>query len=260
MAKNSVSDWSTTASNNTDVGNINIAEGTLAANINNAIREMMAQIATLNPKGTTALDADYQAKDANLTSLAGLTLAANKGLYSTAADTVALFDLTAAGRALLDDANAAAQRTTLGLGGLATLDILDEDDFATDSATRPPSQQSTKAYVDAATAKYVSASGNSIVASGLITEAHGLGAQPENVSFYLECVTAEENWSIGDKIWPAQVWASGTGGNTVAVFYADATNVYARFGTPMFATLNKTTGSSIILTRANWEIYLRAEL
>jgi hypothetical protein len=29
--------------------------------------------------------------------------------------------------------------------------VLDEDDFATDSATRPPSQQSTKAYVDGAT-------------------------------------------------------------------------------------------------------------
>jgi hypothetical protein len=57
-----------------------------------------------------------QAADATLTSLSGLTLAADKGLYSTAADTLALFDLTAAGRALLDDANAAAQRVTLGLG------------------------------------------------------------------------------------------------------------------------------------------------
>lgn len=68
--------------------------------------------------------ADVQPVNANLTSLAGLTLAADKGLYSTAADTVALFDLTAAGRALLDDADASAQRTTLGLGGLATLDTV----------------------------------------------------------------------------------------------------------------------------------------
>lgn len=33
---------------------------------------------------------------------------------------------------------------------LPAADVLDEDDFASDSATKPPSQQSTKAYVDAA--------------------------------------------------------------------------------------------------------------
>lgn len=55
-----------------------------------------------------------QGYNANLASLAGLTLAANKGLYSTGASTLALFDLTAAGRALLDDAAAVNQRATLG--------------------------------------------------------------------------------------------------------------------------------------------------
>lgn len=58
----------------------------------------------------------YQTSDATLTSIAALGTAANKGIYTTAADTWAEFDLTAAGRALLDDATAAAQATTLGLG------------------------------------------------------------------------------------------------------------------------------------------------
>lgn len=44
MAKNKVSEWNTTASNNTDVGGINIAEGCAPSGINNAIRELMAQI------------------------------------------------------------------------------------------------------------------------------------------------------------------------------------------------------------------------
>ena len=60
-------------------------------------------------------DIGAQASDAGLTSIAGLTTAANKMLYATASDTYAVADLTAAGRALLDDADAAAQRTTLGL-------------------------------------------------------------------------------------------------------------------------------------------------
>jgi hypothetical protein len=44
MAKNKVSEWSATAANNTDVGGIDIAEGCAPSGINNAIREMMAQI------------------------------------------------------------------------------------------------------------------------------------------------------------------------------------------------------------------------
>jgi len=46
MAKNAVTDWDVTAANNTDVGGINIAENCPAAGINNALREMMKQIAT----------------------------------------------------------------------------------------------------------------------------------------------------------------------------------------------------------------------
>jgi hypothetical protein len=57
---------------------------------------------------------DVQAYDAGLTSIAGLTTSADKMIYTTALDVYAVTDLTAAGRALLDDADAAAQRTTLG--------------------------------------------------------------------------------------------------------------------------------------------------
>lgn len=63
---------------------------------------------------------DVQAYSAGLASIAGLTTAADKGIYTTASNTYAVFDLTAAGRALLDDVDAAAQRTTLGLGTIAT--------------------------------------------------------------------------------------------------------------------------------------------
>lgn len=57
-----------------------------------------------------------QPLDATLTSLAALGTAADKLAYTTALDTWAEAAITAAGRAILDDATASDQRTTLGVG------------------------------------------------------------------------------------------------------------------------------------------------
>ena len=44
MAKTKISEWSTTPSNNTDIDGINIAEGCAPSGINDAIRDLMAQV------------------------------------------------------------------------------------------------------------------------------------------------------------------------------------------------------------------------
>tara|TARA_R110000850_G_scaffold411_5_gene2369 strand:- start:4233 stop:6506 length:2274 start_codon:yes stop_codon:yes gene_type:complete len=70
--------------------------------------------ATLRTSIGVSIGSDVQAYDAGLASIAGLTTAADKMIYATDADTYAVTSLTAAGRAILDDANAAAQLVTLG--------------------------------------------------------------------------------------------------------------------------------------------------
>jgi len=60
-----------------------------------------------------------QPLDSGLTSIAALTTLADRGIYTTASDTYAVFTLTSTGRSLIDDASVGDMRTTLGLGDSA---------------------------------------------------------------------------------------------------------------------------------------------
>ena len=100
MSKNKISEWSSTPANNTDVRGIDIAEGCAPSGINNAIREMMAQVKDMQ----AGLDGDNFTVGGNLTVTGTTTLSTALPVASgcTGAST------------------AANARTNLGLGTIAT--------------------------------------------------------------------------------------------------------------------------------------------
>lgn len=73
MAKNKISEWSSTPANNTDIGGIDIAEGCAPSGINNAIREMMAQVKDMQ----AGLDGDNFTVGGNLSVTGTTTLTGN---------------------------------------------------------------------------------------------------------------------------------------------------------------------------------------
>lgn len=109
MAKYKISEWSSTSSNNTDISNINIAEGCSPANINNAIRTVMAQVkdlqagtsgdtipvtaggtgSTTASAARTALGAAASGANSDITSLSGLTTTLSVAQGGTGATLVA---------------------------------------------------------------------------------------------------------------------------------------------------------------------------
>lgn len=83
MSKDSILDWDQTAGNNTDIGGIDIAEGCEAANINNAIREAMAQQADAVTRRVTK-SANYTAVKTDYNQLIEFTAAATLSLTAAA--------------------------------------------------------------------------------------------------------------------------------------------------------------------------------
>jgi hypothetical protein len=164
---------------------------------------------------------NVQAYDAALTSVAALGTAADKGVYFTGIDTAAEFDLTAAGRALLDDADAAAQRATLGINT--------PDYTATPVAMPAP--------------------------GAAATFAHGLGAVPKRHHVVLRFTNTVGGYASGNELILTNSPFSTYGWS----IRADDTNVRFRPGSAGPQVHDDTSGAAILDLRshADVEVFVR---
>lgn len=133
MAKDKLTDYSSTAGSNTDIGGINIDEGMLPSNVNNAIREQMSHLADF-AAGTAGINVlNLQDDDASasikiqapaaVTTTVTLTLpdgdgSADQVLQTNGTGTLTWADIPAGGAGYFQGENGATGDTTNGKGDI----------------------------------------------------------------------------------------------------------------------------------------------
>jgi hypothetical protein len=95
MAKTKISEYSATSADNTDISNINIAEGCSPANVNNAIRTLMAQIKDLQA-GTSGDTIPVTAGGTGSTTASGARTNLNAASSGANSDITSITGLTTA--------------------------------------------------------------------------------------------------------------------------------------------------------------------
>ena len=107
-----------------------------------------ADAATVQGTLGLVIGTNVQAYDAELAAIAGLTSAADKGIYFTGSGTAGTYTLTSFGRSVAAGADAAAVRTLLALGTVAVLASDTDGTLAANSDANVATQKAVKTYVD----------------------------------------------------------------------------------------------------------------
>lgn len=119
--------------------------------------------------------------------------------------------------------------------------------------------QVTAAASGTGTKRFVSAL-QTITSAGSLTIPHGLGAVPIIVLAYLQCTSAELNYSVGNIV-PIAINPGNTGGAAwpLTVEISDGINLKVRYGITAPSIGNFSTGSGANITITNWKMYLFAQ-
>lgn len=190
-----------------------------------------------------------------------------------AANTARLEDFgtqSVAGKAIFTASTPAAQRTAMGVAS-SDGDHLDitftptnyTPDTTPDEADDVDDLAAHLAGIDAKFGAVYTSTAQTITAAGSLTLAHGLDGTPMRVDCWLQCVTAEEGYSIGDKlIVPPSLNTNTSSSSRGLSVVPDGTNLNIRYGAAAetFVALHKTTGATVALTNSRWNLFVQARV
>lgn len=267
-----VTDYSVTPGSNTAITGINIAEGCAPSNINNAIRQLMADVRGFY-NSTSVLSIIASGDRATARSNLGAT-ATGAALF-TAADAAAarttlgvrqdsmtttrLLGRTTAGAGAAEEITAGTG-LTLATGTLAVSytrppDPVDDDDPApylwTVADVREVATEEAAGSAVFPTGAYFASSQIAFTLPSGQTAAHGLGATPRLFGGYLVCTTGDVGYSTGDRV-NLTGYSAAPGGASV---YADGTNIGVRFANAYTIGYKESTGVGAI-TASSWRLVL----
>ena len=204
MAKTKISEYSSTSANNTDISNINIAEGCSPANVNNAIRTLMAQLKD-QQDGTSG---DPFTVGGNLTVTGTTTL--STALPVASGGTGATTDTGA--RTALSAAKSGANSDITSITGLTTPLTIAQGGTGTASTTfanLTTNVTGTLPVTNGGTGATTLTSGSVIVGAGTSTPTFVAPTTAGNVLF----TTNGTSWSSTPKITSATAQATTSGTN-----------------------------------------------
>jgi len=108
---------------------------------------------------------------------------------------------------------------------------------------------------------YFATTAQTVTTAGTLTIAHGLSATPTELCAYAQCTTAQEGFSIGDRVWPdGLIYTQNSVANYNWQLSADATNITVKFGAGGLLFKNESTGAIAAMTDGNWQLYVIARV
>jgi hypothetical protein len=124
MPKNKLSEYSSTAGDNTDIGGINIAEGMAPSDVNNAMREQMSQLKDFidGSSGDTITTAKIVATTAEI--LSGQSVTGTATFNSAVVMSSSVTGTTASFSGATTIGGAAVLSSTLSVANTATMDVV----------------------------------------------------------------------------------------------------------------------------------------
>lgn len=127
--------------------------------------------------------------------------------------------------------------TAIAVSGLATTGIMNP--------------VTTRNLVDSRIGASFTSSPQTMTAGSSVSIAHGLGAVPSTIDLYAVCISAEDNYAVGDKI-RMQAW-SESGVSRGAMIAADATNIYIIVAAGTVNYLDRSTGAFAGMDLTKWQ-------